>query len=94
MIRNEAEYQEASKRLGDELRRLDEHRARLKESGLGDVEVKHARACGHDLGRDQRAVADPGSDGTVAAVSRRAGIMMASSRGRHEQNVSAETHIY
>jgi ribosome-binding protein aMBF1 (putative translation factor) len=40
MIRNEAEYQEASKRLGDELKRLGEHRARLKEAGLGDVEVK------------------------------------------------------
>jgi ribosome-binding protein aMBF1 (putative translation factor) len=40
MIRNEAEYQEASKRLGDELRRLDEHRARLKEAGLADSEVK------------------------------------------------------
>jgi len=40
MIRNEAEYQEASKRLGDELKRLDEHRARLKEAGLGDIEVK------------------------------------------------------
>jgi hypothetical protein len=40
MICNEAEYQEASKRLGDELKRLDEHRARLKEAGLGDLEVK------------------------------------------------------
>jgi hypothetical protein len=40
MIRNEAEYQEASKRLGDELKRLGEHRTRLKEAGLGDVEVK------------------------------------------------------
>ena len=40
MIRNEAEYQEASKRLGDELKRLGEHRARLKEAGLGDIEVK------------------------------------------------------
>jgi hypothetical protein len=40
MIRNEAEYHEASKRLGDELKGLDEHRARLKEAGLGDVEVK------------------------------------------------------
>src|SRR5258708_3746049 len=39
MIRNEAEYHEASKRLGDELKGLDEHRARLKEAGLGDVEV-------------------------------------------------------
>ena len=40
MIRNEAEYQEASKRLGDELKRLGEHRARLKEAGLGNIEVK------------------------------------------------------
>jgi hypothetical protein len=40
MIRNKTEYHEASKRLGDELKRLDEHRARLKEAGLGDVEVK------------------------------------------------------
>lgn len=40
MIRNEAELEEASKRLGDELKRLDEHRARLKEAGLGDAEIK------------------------------------------------------
>ena len=40
MMRNETECQEASKRLGDELKRLDEHRARLKEAGLGDAEVK------------------------------------------------------
>jgi ribosome-binding protein aMBF1 (putative translation factor) len=40
MIRNEAEYQEASKRLGEELKRLDEHRARLREAGLGDAEIK------------------------------------------------------
>ena len=40
MFRNETECQEASKRLGDELKRLDEHRARLKDAGLGDVEVK------------------------------------------------------
>jgi len=37
MIRNEAEYQEASKRLGDELKRLDEHHARLKEAVLGTL---------------------------------------------------------
>jgi hypothetical protein len=36
---NEAECQEASKRLGDELKRLGE-RARLKEAGLGDVEIR------------------------------------------------------
>jgi hypothetical protein len=44
MIRNETECQEASKRLGDELKRLDEHRARLKEAGLGDAEVKRVIA--------------------------------------------------
>jgi len=37
MIHNEAEYQEASKRLGDELKRLGEHRARLKEAVLGTL---------------------------------------------------------
>ena len=40
MICNEAEYQEASERLGDEQKRLGEHRARLKDAGLGDAEVK------------------------------------------------------
>ena len=40
MIRNEAEYQEASKRLTEELQRLDEHRARLKDTGLSDIEIK------------------------------------------------------
>jgi hypothetical protein len=40
MFRNETECQEASKRLGDELKRFDEHRARLKEASLGDAEVK------------------------------------------------------
>jgi len=40
MIRNEAEYQEASKRLLEELGRLDEHRARLKEAGLGEIEIQ------------------------------------------------------
>jgi len=30
MIRNEAEYQEASKRLFEELGRLDEHRANMQ----------------------------------------------------------------
>jgi ribosome-binding protein aMBF1 (putative translation factor) len=40
MIRNEAEYQEASKRLGEEIKRLDEHRTRLREAGLGDAEIK------------------------------------------------------
>lgn len=40
MIRNETEYQEASVRLGDEQGRLAEHRTRLKEAGLSDVEIK------------------------------------------------------
>src|SRR5271155_3597916 len=40
MIRNEAEYQEASARLADERSRLAEHRVRLKEAGLGEEEVK------------------------------------------------------
>ena len=40
MIRNEAEYQEASKRLDDETQRLEQHRARLKETGLNDDEIK------------------------------------------------------
>jgi ribosome-binding protein aMBF1 (putative translation factor) len=40
MIRNEAEYQEASKRLGEESKRLDEHRVRLRETGLDDAEIK------------------------------------------------------
>ena len=40
MIRNEAEYQEASKRMLEELGRLDEHRARLKEAGLSEIEIQ------------------------------------------------------
>jgi hypothetical protein len=40
MIRNEAEYQEASARLADERKRLADHRLRLREAGLGDEEVK------------------------------------------------------
>jgi len=40
MIRNETEYQEASTRLADERTRLIEHRARLKEAGLSDAEIK------------------------------------------------------
>lgn len=40
MIRNEAEYQEASKRLVEELRRLAEHRSRLEESGLGEIDIQ------------------------------------------------------
>jgi ribosome-binding protein aMBF1 (putative translation factor) len=40
MIRNEAEYQEASKRLDEESKRLEQHRVRLKETGLKDDEIK------------------------------------------------------
>src|SRR5271157_456624 len=40
MIRNETEYQEASARLAEERKRLAEHKARLKEAGLGDDEIK------------------------------------------------------
>lgn len=40
MIRNETEYQEASARLTDERHRLTEHRMRLREAGLNDVEIK------------------------------------------------------
>jgi transcriptional regulator with XRE-family HTH domain len=40
MIRNEAEYQEVSKRLAEELRRLDEHRSRLKAAGLEEIEIQ------------------------------------------------------
>jgi ribosome-binding protein aMBF1 (putative translation factor) len=40
MIRNEAEYQEASARLVEERKRLAEHKLRLREAGLGDEEIK------------------------------------------------------
>jgi ribosome-binding protein aMBF1 (putative translation factor) len=40
MIRNEVEYQEAAVRVADDRRRLTEHRARLKEAGLGKDEIK------------------------------------------------------
>src|SRR6478735_7227581 len=40
MIRNEAEYQEASTRLSDERKRLRDHRARLREAGLAADEIK------------------------------------------------------
>jgi len=40
MIRTETEYQEASARLADERTRLTDHRARLKEAGLGGEEIK------------------------------------------------------
>ena len=40
MIRNEAEYKEALARLTEERQRLGEQRARLKETGLTDEEIK------------------------------------------------------
>jgi ribosome-binding protein aMBF1 (putative translation factor) len=40
MIRNETEYKEAVARLAEERNRLTEHRARLREAGLGDDEIK------------------------------------------------------
>jgi len=40
MIRNETEYKEAVARLAEERNRLTEHRARLKEAGLGADEIK------------------------------------------------------
>jgi ribosome-binding protein aMBF1 (putative translation factor) len=40
MIRNETEYQVAVARLADEQKRLTEHRARLKDAGLKDEEIK------------------------------------------------------
>lgn len=40
MIRNETEYKEAVERLTEEQKRLAEHRARLKEAGLSDEEIK------------------------------------------------------
>ncbi|HTU19438.1 MAG TPA: helix-turn-helix transcriptional regulator [Gemmataceae bacterium] len=40
MIRNESEYKEAVGRLAEEQQRLTGHRARLKEAGLSDEEIK------------------------------------------------------
>lgn len=40
MIRNETEYREAVKRLAEEQTRLASHRARLKEAGLNNEEMK------------------------------------------------------
>lgn len=42
MIRNESEYKEAVNRLTEEKTRLDEQFTRLKESGLGEEEIKRA----------------------------------------------------
>lgn len=42
MIRNEQEYQEASKRLEAERARLDQHREHLEGSGLKKSELKRA----------------------------------------------------
>ncbi len=44
MIRNESEYQEAARRQREERDRLEQHRARLAESGLGPAEVERALA--------------------------------------------------
>jgi ribosome-binding protein aMBF1 (putative translation factor) len=40
MIRNEVEYQNASTRLKEEYSRLLDHRARLKNAGMSDEEIK------------------------------------------------------
>src|SRR5271155_3849852 len=40
MIRIESEYKEAVGRLAEEQKRLSEHRARLKEAGLSEEEIK------------------------------------------------------
>ncbi len=40
MIRNETEYKQAVRRLAEEEKRLKEHRARLKEAGLSNDEIK------------------------------------------------------
>ncbi len=40
MIRNETEYKEAVSRLAEEQTRLAAHRARLKETGLSEEEIK------------------------------------------------------
>ena len=42
MIRNEAEYQEAVKRLAAERKRLSEHRTRLRKTGLTTRQLKRA----------------------------------------------------
>lgn len=42
MIRNESEYQEAVSRLREEKQRLEEHRERLKQTGLTATEIKRA----------------------------------------------------
>jgi hypothetical protein len=40
MIRNEAEYQEVTRRMAEETLRFDEYRLRLKQSDLSDVEIR------------------------------------------------------
>jgi len=42
MIRNESEYQEAVRRQREERERLEQHRARLAESGLNEEELVRA----------------------------------------------------
>jgi DNA-directed RNA polymerase specialized sigma subunit len=44
MIRNESEYQEAARRQREKRDRLEQHRARLAESGLSSEEVERALA--------------------------------------------------
>ncbi len=44
MIRNESEYQEAARRQREERDRLEQHSARLAESGLSPAEVERALA--------------------------------------------------
>ena len=42
MIRNESEYQEATRRQREELERLEQHRGRLQAAGLAAEEVERA----------------------------------------------------
>ncbi|MDY0167047.1 MAG: hypothetical protein RBS80_10920 [Thermoguttaceae bacterium] len=42
MIRNEAEYQEAFRRLSEEAARLKQQEVKLREMGLSKVEIKRA----------------------------------------------------
>lgn len=44
MIRNEAEYREAVRRITDESKRLEEQSAKLKEMGLNSEETQRAMA--------------------------------------------------
>ena len=42
MIRNESEYQEATRRQREELERLEQYRERLAEAGLSEPEIERA----------------------------------------------------